>query len=97
MNEEETETQTGYQEQTSVNTGEGHQPQETELSQQESFESKRLEKAQARKANTQRMKAEADALEKLGGKTDAGAPVPKPRAISPQEYANQVLQGNIPK
>ena len=86
--EDKKETEETEQEDSDSDADKGSESTETELSKSEDAASKRLEKAKERKANTERMKVEAKALEDLGGGSEAGQHLVK-KVETPKEYVKR--------
>lgn len=54
---------------------------------------KRLEEANAKAEENLKRQAELIALDRMGGKTNAGTPPVEVKVESPQEYAKKILSG----
>ena len=93
--DEEKETEEKESEKPVSDADKGSKSETTTLVDEANTAAERLEKANERKTELLRQEEELMAKKALGGRAEAGQVEKK--ELTPQEYADEVMKGNIPK
>jgi len=87
--------ETKEEEQPAEDTGKGDKPESTSLIEQANTTAERLEKANIRTQELLNKQEELMARQTFSGRADAVGKTIKPAELTPEEYANKALSGEL--